>query len=110
MDHVGISIASVLLQAVILALASLKEFLTRAGRKHTCNTASIHRHPIQRTTRLKYPIDNFMEPDLPRHLLSFARPNVAHCRDHQVFDLREIDFDIAGQITGKTITEKDDDI
>jgi len=74
MDCVGSSIDSVLLQAVILALTSLEEFLTGAGRKHARNTASIHGHPIQRTTRLK--------PDLPRHLLSFARLNVAHCWDH----------------------------
>ena len=71
MGLLGMSIASILLEAVILALMAIEEF-TRAGRKHTHNAASIHGHSIQRTARLKYLVDNFMELDLPRQLLSIA--------------------------------------
>jgi hypothetical protein len=81
MDLGSLSIASILLEAVIPALTAIEEF-TRARRKHTRNAASIHGHPIQRTTRLKYPVDNFMELDLPGQLLSIARLYLAHCGDY----------------------------
>ena len=81
MGRLDMSIASILLEAVVPALTAIEE-VTGTRRKHTSDTASIHGHPIQRTFRLEYPVDNLTEFDLPRQLLSIARLDVEYCGDY----------------------------
>lgn len=81
MGILGMSIAAILLEGVIPTLTAIEE-ITRARRKHTHNATTIHGNPIESTARLKYPVDNFMEPNLPPQFLSIARPDVAYCGDY----------------------------
>ena len=81
MGILGMSIAAIILEVVIPALTAIEE-ITRARRKDTHNATSIRGNPIQRTARLKYPVDNYMEPELYPKLLSIARLDVAYWGDY----------------------------
>jgi len=76
------SIALILLKAVIFALTAIEKKFIKVKCKDMCNAVFIHRHSIQHTVRLKYSVDNFMKSDLSHQLLFIVQLNVMHCRDY----------------------------